>query len=255
MKEKESGRNSQNDIEAEEKFEEEKRREKSIHREHRKRMREKIRKIGFEGLEPHEQLEVILYNPIVQGNTNDIAHRLIERFGSIYNIFTADEKELTEVDGIGSRTAVYLKSLLDITGAVQRFEIENEYRNVLGNAEKASKYAVSLFHGKVVETLYIISLNSFKKVISNDSISIENASQVTTTVAFIAKIALSRHASFIMLAHNHPGGTLNPSPDDLQMQRAVYEGLNTLSVKLEYNFIVAQGRARCIFDRNNMIGI
>ena len=58
-----------------------------------------------------------------------------------------------------------------------------------------------------------------------------------------------------MLAHNHPGGTLNPSPDDLQMQRAVYEGLNTLSVKLEYNFIVAQGRARCIFDRNNMIGI
>ena len=58
-----------------------------------------------------------------------------------------------------------------------------------------------------------------------------------------------------MLAHNHPGGSLNPSPADMHMQRAVYEGLNTLSIKLEYNFIVAQGRAKCIFSREDGFGI
>ena len=225
-----------------------------LHDKHRQGMLDRVRRFGFESLRIHEQLEVILYNPIPRINTNGIARELIDRFGSLYNVLTADPELLQEVDGIGPRAAKYLNSLFDIAGAVQRAEIENESKN-LGSAEEAGKYAASLFYGKVSEYLYIVSLNSFKRVISVDRISSENAKQVTTTVAYIAKMALLRHASYIMLAHNHPGGTFEPSVSDMQMQRAVYEGLNTLSIKLEYNFIVARGQARCIFDRNNMIGI
>lgn len=225
-----------------------------LHENHRQGMLDRVRRFGFESLRIHEQLEVILYNPIPRINTNGIARELIDRFGSLYNVLTADPKLLQEVDGIGPRTARYLNSLFDIAGTVQRAEMENEYKN-LDSVEEAGKYATSLFYGKVTEYLYIVSLNSFKRVISIDRISSENAKQVTTTVAYIAKMALLRHASYIMLAHNHPGGTFEPSVADIQMQRAVYEGLNTLSIKLEYNFIVARGQARCIFERNNIIGI
>lgn len=225
------------------------------HSNHRQRMWDRIKRFGFESLEPHEQLEVILYNPISRGNTNETAHEIIKRFGSVYAALIADPKELVKIKGVGPKVAEYLNSLLYITGAVERFELKYNFGSTLDNIEKASKYAVSLFHGKAVEYLYIVSLHSFKKVISTDMVSAENASQVNTTVAYIAKLALSNHASYIMLAHNHPGGSLNPSPADMHMQRAVYEGLNTLSIKLEYNFIVAQGRAKCIFSREDGFGI
>lgn len=271
MEEKESEKNSQNEEkESEESVSSEtesqsdtskpaeenrKKTDDGYHSNHRQRMWDRIKRFGFESLEPHEQLEVILYNPISRGNTNETAHEIIKRFGSVYAALIADPKELMKIKGVGPKVAEYLNSLLYITGAVERFELKYNFGSTLDNIEKASKYAVSLFHGKAVEYLYIVSLNSFKKVISTDMVSAENASQVNTTVAYIAKLALSNHASYIMLAHNHPGGSLNPSPADMHMQRAVYEGLNTLSIKLEYNFIVAQGRAKCIFSREDGFGI
>lgn len=227
----------------------------SIHSDHRQRMWDRINKFGFESLSPHEQLEVMLYHPIPRGDTNEIAHNLISEFGSVYNVLTASPERLTEVKGVGPKAAAYLNSLMDITGAVQRSEVESEFGNVLAETSAAAKFCVSLFHGKLVEYLYIISLNSFKKVIGVDRVSAENSGQVSTTVAYIAKKALANHARYVVLAHNHPGGTLEPSVADLQMQRAVHEGLKTLQIGLEYNFIVAQGKAKCIFSREDLIGI
>ena len=106
-----------------------------------------------------------------------------------------------------------------------------------------------------LKPLSLIALSADNTPIRMESIAVGRAMGLPVPIRDIARFALDSNAAALIIAHNHPGGTFEPSVSDMQMQRAVYEGLNTLSIKLEYNFIVARGQARCIFDRNNMIGI
>ena len=67
-----------------------------IHDGHRERMRERIRRSGLSALQEHEMLEYILYAFIPRKDTNEIAHALIDKFGSFAGVLNADENRLAE---------------------------------------------------------------------------------------------------------------------------------------------------------------
>ena len=67
-----------------------------MHEGHRERMRERILKEGTENLQPHEILEYLLYHAIPRKDTNEIAHELINRFGGISEVFSADYGNLLD---------------------------------------------------------------------------------------------------------------------------------------------------------------
>ena len=67
---------------------------KNIHTGHRKRMRERFDAAGFDHFQPHEVMEVLLYEFIRVRDTNPTGHALIERFGSVENVLTASPEEL-----------------------------------------------------------------------------------------------------------------------------------------------------------------
>ena len=80
-------------------------RDGKLHVGHRKRLKEKIKNNGFKSLSLHEVVEVFLFGYIPYKDTNEIAHRLIESYGSIYNILNAPPEELQKFNGIGQETA------------------------------------------------------------------------------------------------------------------------------------------------------
>ena len=80
----------------------------SIHDGHRMRIIEKIDK---DVLKEHEYLEILLFNAIPRRNTNDISHKLLGKFGSIQNMFSATVEELQTVEGVGPSVAAYLKCI------------------------------------------------------------------------------------------------------------------------------------------------
>jgi len=83
-----------------------------MHEGHRKRMRERFLKDGdFQNFAPHEVLELLLYSTIARGDTNPIGHALIDKFGTLANVFEASPEELKEVSGIGESSA-FLLSLI-----------------------------------------------------------------------------------------------------------------------------------------------
>lgn len=63
---------------------------------------------AFANFEEHEILEMILYSCHKRHNTNEIAHRLINRFVSCVGVFNASVEELCEVKGVGRSTALTL---------------------------------------------------------------------------------------------------------------------------------------------------
>ena len=86
-----------------------------IHSGHRSRLRQRFLKQGIEGFEPHNILEILLFYGIPYRDTNDIAHKLIDKFGSLEGVFDADIKELTKIDGIGENSATLIKLVPQIS--------------------------------------------------------------------------------------------------------------------------------------------
>ena len=217
-----------------------------IHGGHRRRINEKCNLMGFEFLEEHEQLERILFAVIPRGNTNEIAHRLIDRFGSIYCVLSAEADNLEEIDGVGKRTAEYLSDLLPLLGVVERSIMKDKSVVTLDTEDKIGEYAKTLFYDKSVENLYMVCLNSGNQVIRFDKISEGIHTSTDISVHKIVRTAVSAEASGVILAHNHPGGTLEPSFQDCVLTREIDAALNVIGVKLKAHIIVAGGRWNAI---------
>ncbi len=71
-------------------------------------MYESFLKCGFTGRQPHEVLEQLLFESIPRANTNEIGHRLIQKFGSVMDVLFASKEELCQVEGVGERTAEWI---------------------------------------------------------------------------------------------------------------------------------------------------
>lgn len=89
-------------------------RKKNVHAGHRGRMRERFLCGGLDYFEPHEVLELLLFEFIPVVNTNPLGHALIERFGSVKNVLTAAYDELVKVSGIGPKAAEGILSVYPI---------------------------------------------------------------------------------------------------------------------------------------------
>ena len=87
---------------------------KNIHKDHRQRLRDKFILAIEEGnvdnvLQDHELLELLLFTAIPRKNTNDIAHYLMDEFGSISSVIDADKEHLEKIHGMGENAAVTIK--------------------------------------------------------------------------------------------------------------------------------------------------
>ena len=83
------------------------------HAGHRKRI---IQKLESGTLLDHELLEIMLFSVLPRRNTNDLAHRLLNQFGSIHEVYAASMEELMKVPGIGESIAAHIRC----TGIVYR---------------------------------------------------------------------------------------------------------------------------------------
>ena len=79
-----------------------------LHDGHRARKKEQFRRQGLDGFADHEVLELLLYYAIPRKDTNELAHRLLQKFGSLQNVFSAPLEELAKVDGVGESAALFL---------------------------------------------------------------------------------------------------------------------------------------------------
>ena len=85
--------------------------EKNLHAGHRKRLKEQVVNVGLENFSSHQILEVLLFYAIPQRDTNELAHVLLNTFGSLSGVFEASYESLLEVKGVKENTATLIKLL------------------------------------------------------------------------------------------------------------------------------------------------
>lgn len=205
---------------------------------HRERLRARLEQEGIDHFEPHEVLELILFYSVPRADTNPIAHRLMERFGSLSGVLEAPRAELLKVPGVGPASATLLCS---IPLLARRYLLDkNDVGVTLENTQKLGAYLQPLFIGQNNERLYLLCLDKKRKLLNCSLLSQGGIGQVSVDLRSIVETALRCNASCAVLAHNHTQGFAVPSGEDLQMTRQVAEALKIVSVQLIDHIIVAR---------------
>jgi hypothetical protein len=129
-----------------------------MHEHHRKRMKERFLREGIAYFEPHNVLELLLFYAIPQKDTNEIAHRLIERFGSLSAVFEAPFSELIQVEGIKEHSATLIKLIPELAG---RYVSESYGTKgvLLPTLDDAAEYLKSKYIGVTKEIVYLLLLD------------------------------------------------------------------------------------------------
>ncbi len=220
-----------------------------LHKDHRKRMYRKVEEMGLQNLEEHEVLEIVLYAIVPQGNTNGIARALILKFGNIANVLKAEENELMEIDGIGSRTAKFIRNLYDVLGVVERAALVPDKK--IKTQQDAVNYMKPFFNGKSSEQFYMVSLNKSGGIINAHRISEGVSDEVHIYPQIIAKKALLDGAYSVLIAHNHPGGSMTASFADEDVTMKIYKSLSAVGIELFDSLIIAEGKGASVTGRTD----
>ena len=208
-----------------------------VHTGHRERMRQRFeRDSGMNGFAPHEALELLLTYAIPRKDTNPIAHRLIERFGSLHAVLEAPADELTAVPEIGQRAAQLITMLLPMFRLYENDRLKARVR--LDSYRLVRDYCAALYHGVTVEKFYLLSLDSRLQLIDARVIAEGTLDEVPVYPREIVATLLRLNAAGAVISHNHPGQTSAPSEADIALTRRLRRVLDDLGIPLHDHVIV-----------------
>ena len=181
----------------------------NIHENHRRRLTELIFKAGVENVTEVQALEFLLFLGIPRSDTNPLAHRLLNKVGSIDKVLDAELEELRAVQGMGDQTAMRIKLLPEILEHYYILKSSPKHRfETLGDLYD---YFETLLRLKDKERFIILGLNNRFQILNSKTI------DGTFDMAKMSKLELSAFltsskASILVIAHNHPGGSILDLP-------------------------------------------
>lgn len=196
----------------------------NIHQGHRTRVREKLlSNTTFDSLLDHELLEFLLFQSIPQGDTNALAHKLIDTFGNLNNVLEASAYELMQVDGIGKVTALHLASFLAVT---KRYLLGTlKPKPVFESTRQIIEYFQALCMGNKYECAYALYLDKSKRLIKYEKLSEGGIDSTGIYIDKIVQSAILFKAYYVVLGHNHTSGNILPSPQDIENTQRLLNAL------------------------------
>ena len=204
-----------------------------LHDGHRQRKKAQFLQHGLDGFGDHEVLELLLYYAIPRRDTNELAHRLLQTFGSLRSVLGASPEELQKVEGVGKNVAVFL-TLLPALESRMRQDIFRD--RILNSVESAGAFFLYLLASERREVLYQVNLDAKGKLLNYRRLSSGTAAMTPVSVREVME-----NASRVLLGHNHPSGVALPSEEDRQVTLQIQQALATLDIVLSDHIVVADG--------------
>ena len=206
-----------------------------VHDGHRQRIRERFIFNELDSFNDITALELLLSFAIPRKDTNELAHALINKFGSLNGVMAASHQELLEINGIGENAAVLLRLVPQIYKKAA-VSAANEIK-VLRYVSDIADYLRPRFMNEVDEVMYLLCIDNNANPISCIQLARGVGDYVETNIRKIAQLSISNRATRVVIAHNHPRGPALPSIEDDDVTRRVFHGLRSLGVPLSDHLI------------------
>ena len=203
---------------------------------HRARLRQRLLEGGAEALADYEVLEYLLFGASARGDTKPLAKELIARFGSLSAVLDAEPGALRQVKGISDAGIGALKIAALAARRMARSEVRQ--RPVLGSWQALLDYlAIDMAH-LTVERVRVLYLDSRNRLVSDHVASEGTIDEAAIHPREVIRRGLDLGATALILVHNHPSGSPEPSRADIQITQRIAEAGRHLGLTVHDHVIV-----------------
>ncbi|HEX9805756.1 MAG TPA: DNA repair protein RadC [Alteraurantiacibacter sp.] len=205
---------------------------------HRARLRQRLLEGGPDALADYEILEYLLFSARARGDTKPIAKALLARFGSLAQVLNAEPRVLAAVDGMGEVSAAALKIVALAARRMAKSEIQG--KPVIASWQALLDYlAIDMAHLNK-ERVRVLYLNSQNRLILDELAAEGTIDEAAIHPREIIHRALEIGAGALILVHNHPSGSPEPSRADIQITNRIAEAGRLLGVTVHDHVIVGR---------------
>ena len=208
---------------------------------HAARPREKLLSRGAGALSDAELLALLLRSGIPGKNVLMLAQELVDRFGGVAGLLHTPAEELKSIKGLGPAKRAELVAVLELS---RRALAQQLKQKPLFNTPQAVRDYLQLQLGaRSYEVFAVLFLDSQHRLIELEEMFRGTLTQTSVYPREVVKRALTLHASSVVLAHNHPSGTAQPSRADELLTQTLKAALALIDVRVLDHFVVTAQQA------------
>jgi DNA repair protein RadC len=193
---------------------------------------------GFDGFSPHEVIEFLLFFTIPRINTNETAHYLLHKFGSIAELFDASREEL-KASGLSDSTITLFKTIPECFN--QYYQSRNVSR-VYDSPKKLIELFEHAYPGNNSEEFRLACFTPHLNL-KNGRVYIINEGAPTTTEVNMRKLVetiIKTGTNSVAISHSHPNLPPTPSKQDIAATRYIMQTLRAIGVHMLDHIIVGK---------------
>jgi DNA repair protein RadC len=205
------------------------------------RPREKLLSRGAAALSDAELLALLLRSGIQGKNVLQLAQELVDRFGGVAGLLHTPAEALKTVKGLGPAKRAELVAVLELA---RRALVQQLTQKPLFNTPQAVRDYLQLQLGGLHHEVFaVLFLDSQHRLIALEEMFRGTLTQTSVYPREVVKQALTLNASSVVLAHNHPSGTAQPSRADEALTHTLKAALALVDVRVLDHFVVTASQA------------
>lgn len=201
------------------------------------RPRERLIRHGAPALSDAELLAVFLRVGVKGKSAVDLGRDMISRFGSLSGLFAASGKDFSSIHGLGDAKYAQLQAVLELAKRAISEELQSNAS--LSSPQAVKSYLQLMIGNKPYESFAVLFLDIKNRLIVSEELFRGTLSHASVYPREVVKAALQHNAAAIILAHNHPSGSSEPSSADIALTQTLKQTLALVDVQVLDHFIVA----------------
>ncbi len=214
--------------------------------------REKLLAQGASALSVSELFAILLRSGVGGETALELSRRILaDNNNDLNQLARRGVRELmNKYKGVGMAKAAAIVAAMEI-GRRRRPETQS-IRSVIRSSKDAYQYIRPFIEDLDHEEFWVIYLTHSNQVKGSECLSSGGMDGTVIDVRLLFRSALDVKASYLIVAHNHPGGTLKPSVNDERVTRKIYEGGSLLDIKLYDHIIVGANNYYSFADEGKL---
>ena len=218
------------------------------------RPREKLLSLGPASLSDAELLAIFLRTGVKGCNVVDLSRQLLVNFGSLANVFRADQQEFCQQHGLGSAKYVQLQACLEMS---KRYLSEQlmQQGNALTSSQATRDYLISELRQETREVFAVLFLDNQHQVLKFERLFFGTLNAATVYPRVVVEQTLKHHAGAVILVHNHPSGIAEASIADKHITEKLAQALQLIDVRVLDHIIVAGHQCYSFAEHGQVVSV
>jgi DNA repair protein RadC len=162
---------------------------------------------------------------------------MLQHFGSLHGLFGATLSDFSEVHGLGMAKYAQMQAVMEL--ARRAIAEQLQAGDLLSSPEAVKRYLRIKLGGRPYESFVVLFVDIKNRLIADKEMFRGTLSHASVHPREVVKEALAWNAAGVLLAHNHPSGSPEPSDADQRLTRTLSQALGLVDIRVLDHFIIA----------------